>query len=101
MEIPKILYSFIGDEAFRLHEHLLRPNGRTHLTLMKNIFSYRLSKVRRYIECAFGVLSKKWCIFHRPINVDHIFAVDIIKACVVFHNFDRDRNGLWLRILQQ
>lgn len=93
MENPKIPYYFVGDEAFALHEHLLRPYGGTHLTLEKKIFNYRLSRARRYIECAFGILSNIWRIFHRPINVDPIFAVDIIKACIVLHKFVRDRDG--------
>ena len=92
-ESPKVPYFFVGDEAFGLHKHLLRPYGGTHLTLEKRIFNYRLCRARRYVECAFGILSNKWRIFHRPINVDPDFAVDIIKACIVLHNFVRDRDG--------
>lgn len=40
----------------------------------------------------FWYLSNKWCIFHRPINVEPILAVGIIKACVVLHNFGSDRD---------
>lgn len=92
-ESPKIPYYFIGDEAFGLHKHLMRPYGGTHLTLEKRIFNYRLCRARRYIECAFGILSNKWRILHRAINVEPDFAVDIIKACTVLHNFVRDRDG--------
>lgn len=31
--------------------------------------------------------------FHRPINLDTNFATDIVKACVVLHNFVCDREG--------
>ncbi|KDR11616.1 hypothetical protein L798_13942 [Zootermopsis nevadensis] len=91
-ECPDVPYFFLGDEAFALHKHLLRPYGGSHLTLNKRIFNYRLSRARRCVECAFGILSNKWRIFHRPINVDPDFAVDIVKACVVLHNFVRDRD---------
>ncbi|CAK1587979.1 unnamed protein product [Parnassius mnemosyne] len=57
------------------------------------MFNYRLSRARRYVECTFGILSNKWRIFHRPINVKPEFAVAIVKACVVLHNFVRDRDG--------
>lgn len=92
-ESPKVPYFFVGDEAFGLHTNLLRPFGGTHLTLEKRIFNYRLCRARRYVECAFGILTNKWRIFHRPLNVDPDFAVDIVKACTVLHNFVRDRDG--------
>ncbi|KAJ8949390.1 hypothetical protein NQ318_007486 [Aromia moschata] len=79
----KIPYYFIGDEAFGLHRHLLAPLD----------FHYRLSRARRHVECTFGLLSNKWRIFHRPINLEPDFAVIVVKACVVLHNFVRDRDG--------
>jgi len=45
------------------------------------------------VECAFGILSNKWRIFQRPLNVSPEFAVDIVKACDVLHNFVRERDG--------
>ena len=45
------------------------------------------------MECAFGILSNKWRIFQRPLKVSPDFAVDVVKACVVLHNFVRERNG--------
>lgn len=90
---PKVPYYFVGDEAFGLHTHLMRPYGGTHITLERRIFNYRLCRARRYVECAFGILSNKWRIFHRLINVEPDFAVDIVKACIVLHNFVRDRDG--------
>lgn len=90
---PKVPYFLVGDEAFGLDRHLLRPYCEKNLTLEKKIFNYRLSRARRYIECAFGILSNKWRIFHRPINVNTNFATDIVKACVVLHNFVREKDG--------
>ena len=45
------------------------------------------------MECAFGILSNKWRIFQRPLNVSPEFAVVIVKVCVVLHNFVRERDG--------
>lgn len=92
-ESPKVPHFFVGDAAFGLHKHLLRPYAGTHLTVDKRIFNYRLRRARRYIECAFGILSNKWRIFHRPLNVQPQFANDIVKACVILHNYVRDRDG--------
>lgn len=87
-------YSFIGDDAFGgLSEHMLRPYSGKHLDVAKKIFNYRLSCARRCIECAFGILSSKWRILHRPLNTSVHFAEDIVKACCVLHNFVRQRYG--------
>ncbi|GBN66123.1 hypothetical protein AVEN_100518-1 [Araneus ventricosus] len=92
-ESPKLPYFFVADAAFGLHKHLLRPYAGTHLTVEKRIFNYRLCRARRFIECAFGILSNKWRIFHRPLNVQPEFANDIVKACIILHNYVRDRDG--------
>lgn len=92
-DVTEYPFVIIGDEAFPLSENLLRPYGGSNLIVEKKIFNYRLSRARRYIECAFGILANKWRIFHRPLNVDDDFAKHIIKACCVLHNFVRVRDG--------
>jgi hypothetical protein len=64
-------------------------------TLMyrKKVFNYCLSRARRYIECALGIMSNKWRIFHRPLDVSIEFSEDIVKACIVVHNFVRMGDG--------
>jgi len=80
-----------ADEAFALHKHLLRPfPGRT-LNNNRRIFNYRLSRARQYIECSFGILSKKLRVFQTSMLVDPNVAVKITKACCVLHNFVRPR----------
>ncbi|XP_076054582.1 uncharacterized protein LOC143033253 [Oratosquilla oratoria] len=84
-------YAFVGNEAFGLSINLLRPYSGHNLTNDKKLFNYRLSRARRYVGWAFGILSNKWGIFHRPMNVNVDFAIDIAKACCVLHNFVRQR----------
>ena len=45
------------------------------------------------MQCAFGILSNKWRIFQRPLNVSPDFAADFVKSCVVLHNFVRQRDN--------
>ncbi|CAH2003063.1 unnamed protein product [Acanthoscelides obtectus] len=92
-EAPNVPYFLIGDEAFGLNINLLRPFGGKELSQKKRIFNYRLSRARRYVECSFGILTNKWRILHRSLNVNTDFAVSIVKACVVLHNFVRERDG--------
>ncbi|KAJ8933270.1 hypothetical protein NQ314_014098 [Rhamnusium bicolor] len=86
-------YSFVGDEAFGLSENMLRPYSGKHLDFGKRIFNYRLSRARRCTECTFGLLTNRWRILHRPLNVSIEFAEDIVKACCILHNFVRQRDG--------
>jgi len=83
----------VGDEAFGLSENIMRPYGGKNLTVTKKIFNHRLSRARKYIECTFGILSNKWRIFHRPLNVKLDLAQNIIKSCCILHNFERIRDG--------
>jgi hypothetical protein len=52
-----VTFAFVGDEAFALSTHLLRPYSSTHLPVEKRVFNYRLSRARRHVECFFGILS--------------------------------------------
>ncbi|XP_025194756.1 protein ALP1-like isoform X2 [Melanaphis sacchari] len=87
-------YVFIGDEAFALHKNLLRPYPGRKLTDSRRVFNYRLSRARRTVECAFGVLANKWRVLHTAIQVEPDFTDDIIKACCILHNFVRKRDGI-------
>lgn len=55
----------------------------------KKVFNYRLSRARRYVECAFGILCNKWRILHRLLNVSKALSKDIVKACIILHNVVR------------
>ena len=62
----------VCDEDFALPEHVLRhyPN---HLSVQQRIYNYKLTRFRRMVECAFGILANKRRIFRRPFDV--IFSV--------------------------
>ena len=87
-------FVIVADEAIALSEHVLRPYPRRNLNHTKRIFNYRLTRARRMVECAFGILASKWRIFHRPLDVNITFCDSIVKACCVLHNFVRRRDGV-------
>lgn len=87
-------FVLLGDEAFGLQNNLMRPYPiNSGLDTNKKVFNYRLSRARRFVECTFGIFSHKWRIFQNPLLVQPDFAIDIIKAACVLHNFVRKRDG--------
>ena len=92
-EGPNVPYFFVGDGGFALNRNMLRPFARSNLSVKKSVYNYLFFRARRYVERAFGILSNKWGIFQLPLNVSPEFAVDIVKACAVLHNFVCERDG--------
>lgn len=81
---------FVGDGAFPLQTNLLRPYAelrKRDFYRSEKIFNYRLSRARRVIENAFGILVSRWRIFRKPIVADRHTVELIVKACVCLHNF--------------
>lgn len=101
LEIRKWTFAYhrgaeLRTNTYTQHTNLgmpLRPfPGRT-LNDKRRIFNNRLSRARRYIECSFRILSKKWGVFQTSMLVEPSAAVTITKACYVLHNFVRRRDG--------
>ena len=59
----------------------------------QQIFNYRLSRARRVIENAFGILRARWQIFGRPIRASVQTVEAITKAAVCLHNYLRQTNS--------
>ncbi|XP_068118062.1 uncharacterized protein [Hyperolius riggenbachi] len=47
---PSYPYVFVGDEAFALSQHVMRPFGQRGLRREKRVFNYRLTRARRMVE---------------------------------------------------
>ena len=83
----KLPYYFVGDGAFKMTRNLMRPCPGHHLQRNKRIFNYRLSRARRCIENAFGILAARWRVFFKPIGFLPKDVDKIVLACVCLHNF--------------
>ncbi|CAN7981600.1 unnamed protein product [Ixodes pacificus] len=88
-----IPYLMVGDEAFPLKPFLMRPYpGRGSESdreeyLKMATFNYRLSRARRLIENAFGIMASRWRILRRAFRASEETTKNIVKACVALHNF--------------
>lgn len=88
----KFPYVFVGDEAFQLHPNFMKPYNRAVLTDEKRIFNYRLSRARRIVENAFGILTKRFKIFQNAIKFEPDKARVIVMACCHLHNYLCSKN---------
>lgn len=88
---------FVGDEAFPLHKHLMRPYPGSEI--MNNqeikIYNYRLSRARRVSENAFGILTKRFRIYQRRLQIIPEHTDKVVLATCCLHNFLRNDTCHW------
>ena len=81
-------YVFVGDDAFGLKRHMMKPYSFLNLTKKKLVLNYRLSRTRRIIENTFGICASRFRVFHRPIVAQVQKVITITKAIVALHKFN-------------
>jgi len=81
-------YVMVADEAFPLKSYLMRPYSRATLggNEGNKIFNYRLSRARRVVENAFGILSNHWRVFRTYIQIQPKSVDNIVLAACCLHN---------------
>lgn len=57
------------------------------MNFMQRIFNYRLSRARRVIENIFGILTNKFRVFERTMQLDASKVKKVTLAACVLHNF--------------
>ena len=79
----------ISDNAFVCSENLLTPfSGLDEDEPAKDAFNFYLSQLRICIEQTFGMMTTKWRILCRPLQV-HLKHVGKIFMCIIrLHNFN-------------
>ena len=76
-------YFTVGDDAFPLKTWLIKPLPHRNMTIEERISNYRLSRARRVVENAFGLLAARFrCLLTAvPQNPDRVSTV--VLACRV------------------
>lgn len=82
-------FVFVADDAFPLQRHIMKPYPGTHARgSEKRIYNYyRLSRARRIVENAFGILSAVFRVLRNPMLLQPDKAFLIEMTCVYLHNY--------------
>jgi hypothetical protein len=82
-------YVLVGDDAFPLRHYLLKPYPHRQLTRHQRQYNYRLSRARRCIENAFGIMANRFRIFLGTICLGPKKIDAVVMACCALHNMLR------------
>ena len=89
-DVP-IPYFIVGDEAFALKPWLMKPYSHQSQENTEKIFSYRLSRARRVVENAFGLMQARLRVFGTTMHQNPTVVKTIIMCGCVLHNLILDR----------
>ena len=79
-------YHLVGDDAFALDEHQMKPYSHRSQVPHERIYSYRLSRARRIVENTFGLLQTRFRVFTNNMFVQPRKVQKIAMCAVVLHN---------------
>ena len=79
-------YHFVGDDAFALRTWMMKPLSHRPQVLRERIYSYRLSRARRVVENAFGILSHRFRCYLTTMHQHPDNIILVIMCACVLHN---------------
>ena len=84
-------YYIISDDAFALKDYCMKPYSRHSMSPKELIFNYRLSRARRVVENAFGLLAQRFRVMLSTCELIPENARTVMKCCTTLHNLLLDR----------
>nr|CAH7740486.1 unnamed protein product [Callosobruchus chinensis] len=93
----------LGDQGYPLKKYLLRPypTGTAERPRETEIYNYRLSRARRTVERAFGILVSKWRCLKTDLQVEPHHVDKLVLTACLLHNILIDKEELDEGVLQK
>ena len=86
-----IPFHLVGDDAFALKTWMMKPYSHQSQVPEERIFSYRLSRARRVVENAFGLLQTRLRVFGTTFQQAPALVKTIAMCGCVLHNLILER----------
>ena len=80
-------FVILGDKAYLLKTYLRKPFSRKDLLREERVFNCRLSRARRCVECAFGILTAKWRLLNKAMEANFSKAGRRARCICLLRNF--------------
>ena len=77
---PKVNFFIIGDDAFPFKLWLMRLYSSHGMNLKERVFNYRISRGRRVVENALGILMSCFSIFQHPLQQEPLVVNRVVMA---------------------
>lgn len=87
----RVPYVVVADDAFALKPYMLKPFVFKSRSIAERVFNYRLSRARRIIENVFAILSARFRVLRRSVELSEQKVTQIVCALCVLHNFIMSR----------
>jgi len=82
----------VADDAFPLKPYIMKPYSHRGLSYDERIFNYRLSRARRIVENAFGIMANRFRVFMKSMALEPEAVELLVLASCSLHNFLRERS---------
>ena len=82
-----------ADAAYGCSQQIICPFPGRNLSPRKSSFNFQQSRKRINIECAFGILVRRWGCLWKPLEIKTERVPTLVKTCSKLHNFIYDHEG--------
>lgn len=84
---PAVPHVIVAGDAFALKPYIMKPYLLRNLSGPQHIYNYRLSRARRLVENLFGLMSARFRVLLKRIDLDERKTTKVVLAIGALHNF--------------